>query len=77
MFSLYYVQVGRSVLVHCPVMGILVVMVDCVSFVVHILYSYFNYIQWVYFNNCMTLQYVITLLYLQNYIPKSEILCIP
>ena len=45
MFSLYYVQVGRSVLVHCPVMGILVVMVDCVSFVVHILYSYFNYIQ--------------------------------
>ena len=36
MFSLYHLQMDAFVLVHCPAMGILVVMVDCVSFVVHI-----------------------------------------
>ena len=36
MFSLYHLQMDAFVLVHCPAMGILVVMVDCILFVVHI-----------------------------------------
>ena len=37
MFSLYHLQMDISVLVHCPAMGILLVMEDYVSFVGHIM----------------------------------------